>query len=99
MTELGAAILVALGLLIGSFGTFIGAGGGFLIVPLLLIGYQFSPPDAVGTSLSVVFLNALSGSVAYARQRRIDFSLGCRRTLRRRSTIVTGPHHESHNDQ
>src|SRR2546426_541548 len=70
---LGAA-LVFLGFLVGSFGTLIGAGGGFLLVPLLLIGYHFQPPDAVGTSLALVFLNAASGSFAYLRQRRVDLS-------------------------
>ena len=70
------AILIALGLVIGAFGTLIGAGGGFLLVPLLVLGYHFPPAQAVGTSLSLVFLNAASGSVAYLRQRRVDLSLG-----------------------
>src|SRR5207244_7591248 len=65
-----------LGFVVGTFGTLIGAGGGFLLVPLLLIGYHFQPPDAVGTSLALVFLNAASGSFAYLRQRRVDLSLG-----------------------
>src|SRR5216117_3017059 len=72
---LGAA-LVFLGFVVGTFGTLIGAGGGFLLVPLLLIGYHFPPADAVGTSLSLVFLNAASGSFAYLRQRRVDLQLG-----------------------
>ena len=76
MTPLAAATSVALGFLIGAFGTLVGAGGGFLLVPLLVLGYGFAPADAVGTSLSLVFLNALSGSVAYLRQRRVDLSLG-----------------------
>ena len=70
------AILVALGVAIGAFGTLIGAGGGFLLVPLLVLGYHFPPAQAVGTSLSLVFLNAASGSAAYLRQRRVDLSLG-----------------------
>src|SRR5207253_2590148 len=70
--------LVFLGLLVGAFGTLIGAGGGFLLVPLLLIGYHFQPADAVGTSLALVFLNAASGSLAYLHQRRVDLSLGWR---------------------
>jgi hypothetical protein len=45
------AILVGLGLAFGSFGTLIGAGGGFLLVPLLVLGYHFPPAHAVGTSL------------------------------------------------
>src|SRR5256884_6713822 len=76
VTILLGAVLVAVGFLVGAFGTLIGAGGGFLLVPLLLIGYHFRPADAVGTSLSLVFLNAASGSFAYLRQRRVDLSLG-----------------------
>ncbi len=76
MTLLGGVILMVLGFLVGAFGTLIGAGGGWLLVPILLLGYHFSPADAVGTSLSLVFLNALSGSIAYLRQRRVDLSLG-----------------------
>lgn len=76
MTLAADTLLLFLGFAIGAFGTLIGAGGGFLLVPLLLLGYHFPPPTAVGTSLSLVFLNAASGSVAYLRQRRVDLSLG-----------------------
>lgn len=76
MTFVEGGLQVALGLAIGSFGTLIGAGGGFLLVPLLVLGYHFAPASAVGTSLSLVFLNAASGSAAYLRQRRVDLSLG-----------------------
>ncbi len=68
--------LFALGLLIGTFGTLIGAGGGFILVPLLVLFLHQSPATAVGTSLSLVCLNAASGSVAYFKQRRVDLSLG-----------------------
>lgn len=64
------------GLGIGVLGTLIGAGGGWMIVPLLLFGYHFSPQEAVGTSLAVVFLNALSGSVAYMIQGRVLYRMG-----------------------
>jgi uncharacterized membrane protein YfcA len=75
--DAAAALLrVVLGFLIGALGTLIGAGGGFLLVPLLLLGYHLPPPDAVGTSLALVFLNALSGTIAYLRQRRVDLGLG-----------------------
>lgn len=76
MDVLSVVTRIGLGFAVGAFGTLIGAGGGFLLVPLLVIGYGFAPPDAVGTSLSLVFLNALSGSVAYLRQRRVDLALG-----------------------
>jgi uncharacterized membrane protein YfcA len=78
MSLLDELLLLFAGVLIGAFGTLIGAGGGFLVVPILLLGYHFPPADAVGTSLAVVFLNALSGTIAYLRQRRVDLSLGWR---------------------
>jgi uncharacterized protein len=76
MTPIQGMLSVLLGLLIGAFGTFIGAGGGFLLVPVLLLAYHFAPADAVGTSLALVFLNAFSGSIAYLRQGRVDLGLG-----------------------
>lgn len=69
-------ILFASGLGIGGLGTLIGAGGGWMIVPLLLLGFGFTPQQAVGTSLAVVFLNALSGSFAYMVQRRVLYAMG-----------------------
>src|SRR5262245_46973937 len=81
MSGLDAVVRVVIGFAIGTFGTLIGAGGGFILVPLLLLGYHFPPPEAVGTSLSLVFLNALSGSIAYLRQRRVDLALGWRFAL------------------
>ena len=78
MTLFEVALQVGLGLLVGAFGTLIGAGGGFLLVPLLVLVYRLPPADAVGTSLALVFLNALSGTVAYLHQRRVDLWLGWR---------------------
>jgi len=72
--------LVPLGILIGTFGTLIGAGGGFLLAPVLLLAYPDESPEIITSiSLAVVFLNALSGSVAYARMRRIDYRSGLTR--------------------
>lgn len=71
-------ILFAVGLFVGAYGTLIGAGGGPLIVPALLLMFHLPPQQAAGTSLTVVFLNALSGTVSYARQKRIDYRTGLR---------------------
>src|ERR1043165_7803807 len=54
----------------------VGAGGGFLIVPVLLLVWHLPPARAAGTSLSVVFLNATAGSFSYAKQGRIDYKSG-----------------------
>ena len=69
-------LLFITGILVGGFGTIIGVGGGFIIVPLLTIVYHFSPQHAVGTSMTIVALNALSGTTAYIRQKRIDYTTG-----------------------
>ncbi len=69
--------LVLLGFVVGTFGTLIGAGGGFILVPILLIMYPEQAPETItAVSLAVVFFNALSGSIAYAKQKRIDFKSG-----------------------
>jgi uncharacterized membrane protein YfcA len=74
---LAAAGFVALGIAIGTLGTLIGAGGGFILLPVLALLF---PAEATGTltatSLAVVAANATSGAVAYARQRRIDLRSG-----------------------
>ncbi len=69
-------LLVLLGTGIGAFGTIIGAGGGFLLVPILLIFYGMDSKVAAGTSLFFVFLTALSGTFAYIRQKRVDLKIG-----------------------
>lgn len=66
--------LIAVGVGVGAFGTLIGAGGGFILVPLLLLIYPSERPEVIASiSLAVVFCNAASGSWAYARMGRIDY--------------------------
>jgi uncharacterized membrane protein YfcA len=51
--------------------------GGFLLVPVLLFMYpNDSPATITSITLTVAFFNALSGSVAYSRMKRIDFRSG-----------------------
>lgn len=69
--------LIALGVAVGAFGTLVGAGGGFLLVPVLLLLYPQQDADTItAMSLLVVFANASSGSVAYLRQGRVDIRSG-----------------------
>lgn len=62
--------------LVGIVSSMIGVGGGFLIVPILVLIYAISTHLAVGTSVVMIIFAALSSAFAYARQRRIDYSLG-----------------------
>ena len=69
--------LVALGVGVGCYGTLIGAGGGFVLMPVLLLLYPSENPNLLTCiSLAVVFFNALSGSEAYALMKRIDYRSG-----------------------
>ena len=70
-------LLAFIGLFIGAFGTLIGVAGGFLLVPILFFLYPNDSPAAItSTTLTVAFFNALSGSIAYMRQKRVDFRSG-----------------------
>ncbi len=69
--------LIALGIAVGAYGTLIGAGGGFVLMPVLLLLYPNQSADLLTSiSLAVVFFNALSGSEAYALMKRIDYRSG-----------------------
>jgi uncharacterized protein len=68
---------VLLGLGVGTYGTLIGAGGGFILVPVLLVAYpRMTATQVTAVSLAVVTVNAVSGSLSYARARRIDYRTG-----------------------
>jgi uncharacterized membrane protein YfcA len=76
-TLVTAVLLSLLGFGVGVFGTVVGAGGGFILTPVLLLVYPSSSPALItAISLVVVFFNAGSGSIAYARQHRIDYRSG-----------------------
>lgn len=72
-----ATLLVLIGFGVGAFGTLVGAGGGFILTPILLLLYPHDSPRLLtAISLMAVFFNAGSGTIAYARQRRTDFRSG-----------------------
>jgi len=65
--------LVLFGIVLGALGTLVGVGGGFLIVPVVvLIEPSWETRTVTAFSLAVVCANACSGTVAYLRQRRVD---------------------------
>ena len=66
--------LAVLGFGASVYGSLIGAGGGFILVPALLLLFPDESPSLItAIALSVATINAISGSFIYARQRRIDY--------------------------
>ena len=74
--------LAPLGLIVGAFGTLIGAGGGAVLVPVLLILLPKETPATItSVSMATVFFNAYSGTISYMRMGRVDYRLGTFFTL------------------
>jgi uncharacterized protein len=70
-------LLILTGFVIAMFGTLIGAGGGFILMPILILSYpELSPETKTAISIVIVAANAISGSIAYARSGRIDYKAG-----------------------
>ena len=67
--------LIALGFAAGIIGSMIGLGGGFVVVPILTF-FGFSPQLAASDSLFAAFSNAVASTASYAKQKRIEYSLG-----------------------
>ncbi len=57
--------LLALSGVVGVYGTIIGAGGGFLVVPALLVLFDLAPTQAVGTTVATMLIIHIAGAWAY----------------------------------
>jgi uncharacterized protein len=70
--------IIALGLIVGALTGFVGAGGGFVVVPALVLLSGLPMAEAVGTSLLVVAMQAVSGMAGYLVGTPIDwkFAIG-----------------------
>lgn len=63
---------LTVGVVIGVMTGFFGVGGGFLIVPALVLLLGFSMPVAVGTSLAIIAINSLAALAAHSGSIDID---------------------------
>jgi uncharacterized membrane protein YfcA len=59
--EVNFNFLAVIGFFVGLIIGFLGAGGGFLIIPALLFFANLPMKQAVGTSLFIIFINSLIG--------------------------------------
>lgn len=76
--EILILIIVSFGA--GTLGSLLGLGGGFIIGPALTF-MSLAPSQVASTSLFGVFSNSVSATIAYSRQKRIDYSLGIKFSL------------------
>ncbi|MCH8109881.1 MAG: sulfite exporter TauE/SafE family protein [Chloroflexi bacterium] len=64
--------LILLGFGTGVYGVLVGAGGGFILGPILLIFFGMDKENVAGTTLALVAVNSISGSIPYLRMGLID---------------------------
>lgn len=69
------AVLLLYGVLIGLVTGFLGAGGGFLLIPALVLLMKLPMKEAVGTSLMIIALNSLIGFLGDIGRNAIDWKL------------------------
>ena len=71
--DVGLALgLFMLALGVGIYGTIIGAGGGFVMVAGLVLIFDLSGAEAVGTSVITTLFSQLTGAVTYDRAGIVD---------------------------
>lgn len=69
-------VYLSVGFLGALVGSMVGLGGGFLIIPFLLLGTTLLPADIAGTSIFVVLITAIISVTQYLRYHLIDWRLG-----------------------
>jgi uncharacterized membrane protein YfcA len=65
-SEVSISALVVLGIIAGFFSGLLGIGGGFMIVPLFIIGMRLPVKVAVGTSLFMILITSSVGAIQHA---------------------------------
>ena len=77
--ERGERVPVALialeGIAVGLLTGLVGVGGGFLIVPALVLLVRLPMKQAVGTSLVVIAMNGMTGFLGYIGRVEVDWGL------------------------
>lgn len=72
---LNAVIMVLCGIGVGIGASFTGLGGGFLMVPLLLL-MGYSAQKSVGTSFMAILVISISALIAHNKLANVDYKLG-----------------------
>lgn len=72
-SPLGLPFVVLLGISVGFITGFVGAGGGFIIVPVLMFFLRLKFKKAIGTSLCIIAINSLIGFTGNIGRQNIDW--------------------------
>jgi uncharacterized protein len=72
---------IAAGLGVGFLTGLFGVGGGFLIIPALVLLLGLSMPAAIATSLAIIVVNSAAGFAAHADDATIDYGIAAAFTL------------------
>ena len=67
--------LISFGIIVGVAASFSGLGGGFLMVPLLLL-MGYTAQKAVGSSFLAIVIISLSALVAHNKLANVDYKMG-----------------------
>lgn len=68
--------LALLGFGTGAYGILVGAGGGFILGPALLIFFDLEPSVVAGTALAAVAINSVTAAITYRRMGFVDTRSG-----------------------
>ena len=68
-------LVAAEGLAVGMFTGLVGAGGGFLVVPALVLLGGMAMREAIGTSLMIITLKSVAGLAGYLQHVSIDLGI------------------------
>ena len=91
MFSLLSLFLLLFGLFVGTLGTMLGVGGGWLHVPFLMLLFNFSAQKAIGTSIGIIFFNTLAGSIIYYFKKQMDVYLAKKLSLAIIPGAIIGP--------
>lgn len=72
-SNINSPYLITIGLVVGLLTGIIGAGGGFLIIPALVLLAKLPMKKAIGTSLFIIAANSLIGFTGDLQNRDIDW--------------------------
>ncbi len=74
MEYLDWILMALLGVGSGAYGVLVGAGGGFILSPMLLLAFDSEDPEVVaGTVLAAIAINSILVALIYIRMKVVDY--------------------------